>query len=184
MPRVYVRKFDWAEAKRLSVGGWTQKEIAAHFGVTQTAVSLALNPLSRHRAALNSAAYQSGGKCEDCGVPCTRYSKRSGKRQRCRKCWNKAQATSVRDEELRCVRCRRWLPDRCFPRDRVESARRGLHSVCRDCQTVIKREYREARKVPCEDCGTLVDPPKWGRRGPDAPPLCLPCWHRRRRRAA
>jgi hypothetical protein len=57
----------------------------------------------------------------------------------CRRC----RATSVRDTELECGRCREWKPDDGFQRNRQEKMRRGRHRLCRVCSTITRREYRQ-----------------------------------------
>ena len=178
------RKFDWDEAIRLRAEDperWTYPVLADHFGVVPRTIYLVLNPAAREADNARTTEWQRGGVCEVCGAQCSRT---RGRRQRCASCFNDSQATSVRGGELQCVSCRRWLPDKCFPRSRNNPRRRGRHASCSACLTKARRAYREARKVPCEGgCGRLVHTDSVSRK-PGDPALCQPCWHRRRRRTA
>lgn len=142
-PRVYVRKFDWDEARRRHAAGEPLKWIARDIGVSVAAVWRVVD--ERHRARMNAraSAFQviGTGTCVDCGGGCTRY------RVRCPRCAAIARATTVRETELQCTRCREWKSDDAFPHNRAGSrARRGRHDACRSCQTTIKREYRRKHR--------------------------------------
>lgn len=146
MPR--PRAFDWDEARRLQAEGLTYTAIAKRLGVRYQSVRRACDEAVRERI----AAYQRTGVCPDCGTQTTRYA--GGVSSRCPRCAGKRAATTVRPDTLQCLRCREWKPDSAFPRNRGGAlVRRGRHDSCRVCGTVIRREYRERHKIPCESCG-------------------------------
>lgn len=166
------RTFDYHEARRLRAEGVTYQAIADKFGVSDSAVYLAVNPDARAKMIERGGEWQRRGICIKCGGPCTRTAGQPA--HRCRRCFAIDMAVSVREGELQCVKCRDWKPDTEFPRSRAEPARRGRHSQCRACTTEAKRIYREKTKVPCSGgCGTLVT--TVDRRDKSKPPRCLPC---------
>lgn len=138
-PRVYTRKFDHDEAARLRAAGWTWLAIAKRFGVTPGAVRYAVLPHVRLQNAASRARFQTSGDCCECGAPC---SHRSRGPDRCAACAYAAQVINVRPATLRCITCRRWLPDDRFPSDKTNPARRGRHGQCTACQTAARRDYR------------------------------------------
>ena len=148
-----ARKFDWDEAKRRYEAGETQREIARSVGVSKNSVLFALNSLARARHRKRNAEWQRKALCAVCGGQCSRHGGQDPASYRCRDCTNKAKATSVRDAELRCLTCREWKHDLAFPHHRLETARRGRHASCRDCNTALRKAYRERIKVPCDKCG-------------------------------
>jgi hypothetical protein len=156
-PRAYKRKFPHEEARRLRASGLTYVEIARHFGVSDTAVMLACDPVQRRRYYERSREYLMGGTCIDCGGRCTL------KGQRCRSCYTRLKvesAPSVRPTTLRCAVCRQWKSDSEFSPEslRPNPARRGRRGLCRSCDTAARRRYRERHKVPCRGgCGRMVE---------------------------
>jgi hypothetical protein len=141
MPRVYVRKFDYEEARRrYAAGGVTMSELAEEYGVSQARIHQVVTPGGIERTLARSSDWQRSGTCPDCGTPATR----TGRIQhRCRECSARKQAITVRDEELRCVTCKQWKPDESYPLNRNESPfRRGRHSQCTACGTERRRDYR------------------------------------------
>lgn len=139
------RKFDWAEAQRLRRQGWTYTRIAERLGVSYQAVRFACDARARNMAALLNFERQRQGTCCDCGTQISSNAAKPAKR--CWQCASLHRATSVRETTLRCVSCGEWRPDNDFPYSR--SARpvwRGRHSVCRACQTIVKRAYRARLK--------------------------------------
>jgi hypothetical protein len=179
---VYVRKFDWDEARRRHAAGETLAEIARDLGVTPNAVRFAVNDRARIRAELRASAWQMLGACPDCGARASRNG--TDGQHRCTACAAKLKATSVRDRELQCMRCREWKHDNEFPFSRAEPQRRGRHKQCRPCQTEAKRAYRERRKVPCRQCGQPCLPAgEKGARRKDTG-LCHSCWQASRKQAA
>lgn len=159
MPRVYERKFDWEEARRLYADGVSQYEIGRMLGVSQAAVSRVVVPGQMEKSNARAAAWSRAQvPCiEGCGRTCTRIAAKyhSG---RCVQCSAIRLATTARDGELQCHTCKEWKPDESFPHNRTEKyGRRGRHTNCRLCATVSRREYRNRNKVPCADgCGRLV----------------------------
>lgn len=180
MPR--ARLFDYDEAKRLRADGLTYQAIADRFGVSNSAVALAVNDAAREIANERANAWQRRGVCIDCGGQCTRTAGTPA--HRCKTCAALAKATSVREDELQCMKCREWKPDAGFPSNRAESGvRRGRHDQCRPCLTEAKREWRERTRVPCSyGCGRLVEGKN--RRTPGKPPACFYCATSHRRVAA
>jgi len=148
-----ARKFDWDDAKRRYQAGESQAEIARSVGVSRTALRFALYPLELASSRKYTAEWQRQAVCAVCGGQCGRYGGQDPASYRCRSCANKAQATSVRDNELRCQTCREWKHDLAFPHNRLETVRRGRHRSCRDCNTALRKAYRERIKVPCDKCG-------------------------------
>lgn len=87
--RVYVRRFDWDEARRLRSEGMSYPKIADMFGVTPEAVRYACDDEARAKMNAYSTEWKRGGKCVDCGAQCTRN------HARCASCRALAQASSV-----------------------------------------------------------------------------------------
>ena len=147
MPREYQRKFDWDEARARHAAGETPGRIAAELGVTEQAIRRVVIPGERERVAEYGRAHTVGaGACDDCGGPMNLASRYNGS-TRCRACSAVARATTVRPGALQCCRCHEWKPDDDFPSNRSEKvARRGRHGVCRPCQTIARREYRQRNR--------------------------------------
>jgi hypothetical protein len=173
--RVYTRKFDWDEAQRLHDGGLSYAAIAERFGVSHGAVYFALNEVARKLMAARNSKWQRDGVCVVCGASCSRNASR--KITRCATCANKLRATSVRDDELLCLGCRKWKPYDSFPMGGNRS-RAGRHQQCRVCLTEQKRAWRERNRTPCvHGCGTMVEAKN--RKDPNKPHECRPCAARR-----
>jgi hypothetical protein len=181
--RVYTRKFDWDEARRLREAGTPYATISTRLGVSYGAVYFALNDGARELMAARNKQWQREGVCEDCGARCSRNASRAV--TRCSACAGKIRATSVRGNELLCLTCRKWQPHEAFPMG-GNRARSGRHQQCRTCNTDAKREWRKRVRVPCSHgCGTMVEAKN--RRYPNKPHECRPCAMRRigaERRAA
>lgn len=144
--RVYPRAFDWDEARRLRNEGWTWNALAHHFKVSPSAVQQVVVPGLREkvieRNKLKQGAYHVG-TCPDCGGRASQGRYRPG--SRCRDCDARARTVSVRPDTLRCTACRLWFPDEEFSHKAAASKpRRGRHSYCRPCSTVMKRDWRKA----------------------------------------
>ena len=165
------RTFDYQEANRLHATGLSYADIARRFSVSVTAVRRAVNPALRQAMGDRQREWQRGGICIDCGDPVSKTSKQQ--QRRCRTCSARAQATTVRKGELRCVSCGEWKPDEEFPNSRECKARRGRHRACRACATVKKREWRQRTNHRCERCGTHVTPDS---HGPKPATVCRPCY--------
>ena len=157
--RVYPRKFDHDEARARHTGGETLAELAAEYGVSPTAIRRVVDPATRRRMVQRTRRHVMSGCCPDCGQEGTTVVE--GRPSRCTACSDLARATSVGDGVLRCQRCRGWMPDDMFPKNRSTSRpRRGRHECCRACQTIIRQEARVKRMVPCERCGKPRTHPK------------------------
>lgn len=144
------RRFDWDEARRLRDTGLSFEAIARQLGVTGTAVLCAVDPEYRARNRAAALAWQFEhkpwrGVCPDCrGVASTGR----GQWARCKACYAKIQATSVREDTLRCHRCHGWKPDDAFtPKPTTTKLRRGRDGECRECQAQRKREFRARVKA-------------------------------------
>lgn len=158
--RVYQRKFDHDEARRLHAEeglGWA--EIGRRLGVHPASVMRVCDPRTRERMRLAGLRH-AYVPCTVCGEPCSRY-RQQGDYPRCQRCAGADRQTRFRLDELgqvaavRCQACRRWLDPGLFQRNRTDS--RGIHEQCRECGTRARRAYRQAGRVPCEGCGTLVE---------------------------
>jgi hypothetical protein len=132
--RVYTRKFDYEEARRRHAAGETISALAREYGASQARVRQVVNPEAGRLADERAAAYR--WPCVDCGKP-----KRSS-RERCVECAAIVAATTVRDNELWCNSCRRWLPDDMFHRASQLTARRGRRRRCKPCDHADRADYR------------------------------------------
>lgn len=139
----HARRFDWDEAKALRALGWSYPRIGERYGVSASAVWLAVNDEGRERQARRSAEWQASGTCEECGGPATRYSD-PRRRSRCVRCWNRYQ-TAVRDGRAWCSVCLTWKPLDDFTRARDRPVR-GVRNSCRSCDTRLRREHRHANR--------------------------------------
>lgn len=149
--RVYVRRFDHEEAQARYEAGETIAALAAEFEVTYRAVWNVATESGRTavRKSQENAKrrYEGQGICDDCGGPMNLGGRLYNGARRCNPCSALAQATSVREGELRCVICKQWKPDYGFPHNKRErGARRGRHTVCRSCQTVVRRDHRRRNR--------------------------------------
>ncbi len=171
--RVYVRRFDRDEARRLVEEGHTQSSVAEMLGVSASAVWFAVHPSAYERNMVLRSEWQRTGVCPDCGAKTSRTGGIGSRR--CIPCAARLATTSVRETELLCFSCREWKPDAAFPCNRGERAacRRGRHNHCRACQTVLRREYRHRNRVPCRACGEPCSAPNETR---DATGLCRRCY--------
>src|SRR5688500_3221363 len=137
MPRVYERKFDWDEARRLYDAGWNKTAMARHFGVSWHSVHRALDPLARAKAAAISRAWQRGGVCPGCGKRATRT---GPKQHLCVACAAKGKA-KVKDGSAYCPTCDVWKPLAEFSFSNTRPTR-GVHTECRDCSTRRRKAWR------------------------------------------
>lgn len=173
--RVYVRKFDWDEARDRRAAGESVRSLAAEYGVSRTAIRRAIDPATYAQMAETTSRFMRSGTCVDCGGQCSRY------HERCIPCQARSQATTARDGELQCMICREWKPDAAFPRNRSEKhGRRGRHGRCRSCDTKERQAYRERMKVPCVFCGSPTLPPSEKPTHGAAFPRCRTCSYARR----
>lgn len=135
--RVYVRRFDYEDARRRFGAGESALALAAEYGVSNSRIYQVVNPEHGARTARLSAEWMRNGKCDRCGERCSAYSRH------CTACSAIARTTSVRDGELQCSTCHEWKPDAAFPKGGPRCAhRRHRHKHCTACQTKAKREYR------------------------------------------
>ena len=141
MPRIYKRRFDWELARNLYEQGSTIREIANQVGVSWAAVQRVVVPGVLQREIVYQQVWQQGGVCGECGGPMNKASQRQG--HRCRACATKARTMNVREDTLRCQKCRQWKPDAEFPSNRIMLVRRGRHALCRPCNTEEKRAWRQ-----------------------------------------
>ena len=145
MARVYVRKFDWDDARARHAAGETYTALAREYGVSWAAVEHACDEDAKRRDQERASKWMHSGVCPDCGAPGRvpeSIAKAQGRKGRCRPCAAKVAATTVREDALWCAACREWKPDDAFPHNRAIAHRRGRHSSCRPCLTVAKRDWR------------------------------------------
>lgn len=91
-PRVYVHKFDHANARARHAAGETIAALAREYGVSWQAVKLACDDHERALYSARSVAHMRSGFCRDCGKGgCRPASSVDGVRNhgRCRKCADK-----------------------------------------------------------------------------------------------
>lgn len=143
-PRVYVRRFDWDEARARRAAGESYPSIARALGVSETAIQRVCKPEMNARMAAGVREWQRGGVCSDCGKRCSRNRSRvrAGLPQRCSACHGISMQTTIRPDTLRCGTCKEWKPDDAFPGNRTLPARRGRGRHCTACQTKARRDYR------------------------------------------
>ena len=140
--RVYKRKFDWDEARKLRAEGWTYPDLAAHFGVSIRTVRYVCIPSEYEKMREVTSKRQRSGTCPDCGNPMSFNP--SDQPRRCVRCHAESVA-DVNDRVAKCVICQEWKPHEDFllqPGKYID--RRGLRPSCRSCNTRIRREHRAA----------------------------------------
>lgn len=145
--RIYERRFDWDEARRLRRQGLAYEEIARRLGVTGAAVARVCDPRIRDRMASTTAAWMASGTCEVCGARCSRNSARAY--MRCAECANEEKRDLAREALLNergwvlCTRCGEHKPMSHFSVDRDKRrSLGGLRQFCRACETAAKRDWR------------------------------------------
>jgi hypothetical protein len=148
MPRVYERKFDWDEARRLREEGESYTKLGARFGVSASAIYFACNPKAYEAARVRSSAAQRSGICVVCGERCS-WNRAQQTAPRCRRCAALDRTTTVEWDDhgaigrIRCHVCHVWKDvDEFAPSQRYSGAR-----TCRVCNTRIKRESRARPEV-------------------------------------
>lgn len=144
--RVYKRKFDWDEARRLHSLGYSYKQLAKKYDVSCTSIARVCDDHTYHRMRRTQEEWQRSGKCIECGeLGRSPYQQRL-RNGRCRSCATAFATKSVREHELRCYHCQQWKPDEDFPFGNYTFGhylRRRRNGHCRLCCTIIKREWRE-----------------------------------------
>lgn len=143
MPRVYERKFDWDEARRLHDGGLTYAEIARRLGVSNQSIRYACVPGEYERMLTAKKALQASGVCPDCGTRTTRMA--GGRSRRCKDCAAKA-AVRMKDGNVWCPTCKQWKPLRAFSPSRSGGGR-PVHNECKSCQAERRREWRARKRA-------------------------------------
>jgi hypothetical protein len=159
--RVYQRKFDWDEARARHNAGEGYTALARAYGVSINAVKRVCDPVFKVQMDARREAHIHTGVCEDCGQAGvtsaafrrTRPSKHG--RVLCAGCGAVEKRTRYRFDKagtLVAVRCNmadcahgdRWQPPGNFPRGENAKDLRpgGFHSVCRDCNTRMRRDHR------------------------------------------
>lgn len=184
------RRFDYDEAKRLRADGLTYTQIAERFGVSDSAIYLAVNESARKRSIEAAKRWQKGGVCEDCGGPCIRATHKSRILHGapdglvlCTTCRGRRKRTGVRVENgiilVRCGSCRAEKPlGEYGPRvaNQLVAGESPRKRTCRSCEARKRQAYRERHKVPCRECGDPCLPAsEKGARGRDTE-LCRSCW--------
>ena len=195
---VAPRRFDHDQAAARVADGELVAAVAADYGVTPQAIYRLVTPGALEAEAAAQRRFRAG-TCEVCGEYACNL-KATGKRKNnpdgrvlCRVCRGKemrerfrfddsGRLLSVQCQAVDCANGERWQPPGNFaghPRYR-DIRPQGVHSICRACNTRMKRAWRTARQVPCTSCGAPTSPPgKEGRRTTDSQ-LCLTCARRTR----
>lgn len=157
--RAYEHHFDWEEAKRLRAEGVPITWIAQKLGVTDGAIRRIVIPGEMERMAQYSREYAIGqGRCERCGATTNKAAQNRGSRL-CKSCADDKRATTVRETELLCVKCRQWKPDEQFHNSVNFIRRRGRRNTCKACANKMREDYRKNTRVPCKGgCGRTVSP--------------------------
>jgi hypothetical protein len=185
---VYRRGFDHDEARVLHNMGWSYNRIAKHMGVSFSAVRRVLNENAREYIdAKNKERIRAqrqpclGG----CGTLVWRHGAQGRARSGyCPRCFPAAKyADDVAEHALRCRECDEFLADEQFRlrSDQPKHYRRGRHSVCRECESAMRDEYRQRHKVPCVGCGNPALPPSEKGLRAHHEPRCRDCFHAQRR---
>lgn len=164
MARVYVRKFDHDEAVRRVTAGESMREIAQDYGVSHGAIYLAVKRLTDPGFAKAENARVKRSRtvvCEVCGGPACALIKAKlvsnpDGRVLCGRCRGVEKRERLRfdeDGKLIAVRCNmrdcangeRWQPPYEFPGGVTyrDVRANGIHSVCRACNTRMRRRSRE-----------------------------------------
>lgn len=143
--RVYARKFDWDEARRLrEQQKWTYAQIALHLGVTDSAVRRVVIEGEAERLAEYSRLLAATGRCDDCGGPMNHLSRYRGSR-RCKPCADIAKVKVNEHGDLYCFNCDSWKPPEAFYRNLARPTR-GVSSECRACSNTRRQRNREANR--------------------------------------
>ncbi len=146
--RVYARKFDHDEARRLVQAGASYQEVASMFGVTYAAVRRVVDPRVRRKMD-EATRRQFEYVCEDCGGLCTHnFSSKRGNHDRvvCKACAverrREDELLKRLDDEgnLRCGRCHEHKPVEAF---RMRATGFPNHT-CKACVNGKRREWRLA----------------------------------------
>ena len=189
MARVYERKFDHDEARRRRAEGKTYRELAAEFGVSETAVLRVCNPAAEAKMVI-STRRSLMVPCEVCGSECVRATAAMKARHSpdgrslCARCRGREKRQrllfddagtliAVRCSMRECANGERWQTPDHFPKGEYFSDVRpgGIHGICRSCNRAMRRKYRDRNKVPCSHgCGAMVLHENGGKA-----PECRPC---------
>ena len=146
--RVYERRFDHDEAKRLRASGWTWRALADRYGVCANAVVRVVDDRARARLDASTRQWMTA-LCDDCGSECTHnWSSKHGRHDRvvCRPCSmerRKEESLLSRMDEngdLLCSGCGVYRPMVDFVMRQSGSPR----SRCRACETEARRVHRHA----------------------------------------
>lgn len=146
--RVYPRAFDHDEARALRESDpkrWTYPALAAHFGVSQSAIARVLNPATNERMAAQALKHQRGKRtpCKG-GCGALVWNAVPGRSGLCPACIGAQRAADgVRDGELLCRSCGEWKADDKFL-GKGPKGRRGRKSHCRACGAARRRAWRQA----------------------------------------
>lgn len=149
-------RFDWEEARRLRAEEKLPfKEIGRRLGVTESAVERVCNLETLRRSRVKGRSAEERERQRErmtAPCPCGRGHYWPYNSTRCRTCADEAQITTVREDSLRCTKCKTWMPDEKFPRNRSQHHRRSRGSECLSCDAARKRESRRrARGVASAD---------------------------------
>lgn len=161
--RVYQRKFDWDEARARRAAGESYRALARAYGVSINGMMRACDPRHKQRIDARRDAMQASGVCEHCGkqgITSAAHRRKTSPaadgRVLCMACRSVAKRTRFRYENgalvavqcalVDCAHGERWQPLENFPggvgyRD-VRA--KGVHGLCRDCNTRTRRRHRQA----------------------------------------
>ena len=185
--RVYQRKFDWDQAKRMRDSGMTIADIAAALGVSYGGVRRVVDPHYRAMLDVSAAEYQRTHWRRKRMDQCKCGAEKTKSANMCAACHRDKFDVDVGPSgTLRCHLCDRFLPTEVFPTDNRKPLRGFRRTICRSCDSRRRKLNRERRKVPCASgCGAFVThPDDTNKRGYEWSGLCRGCWNAARRNAA
>lgn len=145
--RKYIRKFDHYEAQERWRKGELVSKLAKEYGVTVERIYQVVSPKHKAWHEAYRERLKHTGQCGRCGKATNYFAQRFGSKL-CVRCAADDRITTVRPDELRCGRCKSWLPDGSFGLYRAAPAyRRGRHHNCRSCEAKMRRERRHRAKA-------------------------------------
>lgn len=134
--RVYTRKFDHDEARRLHETGESYSALGRRYGVSATAVRRVCDHEFARCLEERARAFQQSA-CPGCGAP-------TWAGRHCVDCVARAR-TKVHDGRAYCPACDTWKPVEDFSPSNGRR-RRGVHMECRVCDTARRRRWRQENR--------------------------------------
>lgn len=159
--RIYVRKFDYDEARRRYGAGESIRSLAREFGVADGTIKRAVDPVFRKVFDAKSAANNMSGICESCGkegVTSAAHRRSSGHDDGhvlCIKCRGMLRRKKLRLSAdgvllVECWGCHEYKPVNAFfprvARRLAEGKPLSRVALCRACETARRRAHREANR--------------------------------------